>query len=141
MGKLNAMSSEPVLVALTAPARRSLVDGLVVAPATAPAGRIITPDLEVAEIADILAEAAHSDTGLIGRIDDPQRALALIAGTAAALCGEDIRTALTTPDVAFLTGLQPQAIEAVRGVLLAIEAQRPTEMTAALTELLAPVAD
>lgn len=141
MGKLNAMSSEPVLVALTAPARRSLVDGLVVAPATAPAGRIITPDLEVAEIADILAEAAHSDTGLIGRTDDPQRALALIAGTAAALCGEDIRTALTTPDVAFLTGLQPQAIEAVRGVLLAIEAQRPPEMTAALTELLAPVAD
>ncbi|MBF6286652.1 hypothetical protein [Nocardia cyriacigeorgica] len=135
------MSSEPVLVALTAPARRSLVDGLVVAPATAPAGRIITPDLEVAEIADILAEAAHSDTGLIGRTDDPQRALALIAGTAAALCGEDIRTALTTPDVAFLTGLQPQAIEAVRGVLLAIEAQRPTEMTGALTELLAPVAD
>ncbi len=141
MGKLNAMSSEPVLVALTAPARRSLVDGLVVAPATAPAGRIITPDLEVAEIADILAEAAHSDTGLIGRTDDPQRALALIAGTAAALCGEDIRTALTTPDVAFLTGLQPQAIEAVRGVLLAIEAQRPPVMTGALTELLAPVAD
>lgn len=141
MGKLNAMSSEPVLVALTAPARRSLVDGLVVASATAPAGRIITPDLEVAEIADILAEAAHSDTGLIGRTDDPQRALALIAGTAAALCGEDIRTALTTPDVAFLTGLQPQAIEAVRGVLLAIEAQRPPVMTGALTELLAPVAD
>ncbi|MBF6437912.1 hypothetical protein [Nocardia cyriacigeorgica] len=135
------MSSEPVLVALTAPARRHLADGLVVPPATAPPGRIIAADLDVAEIADILAEAAHSDTGLVARTDDPQRALALVAGTAAALCGEDIRTALTTPDVGFLTGLKPQAVEAVRGVLLAIETRHPRELAQALTELLAPVAD
>ncbi len=141
MGKLNPMSSEPVLVALTAPARRHLADGLVVAPAAAPPGRIIAADLEIADIADILAEAAHSDTGLVARTDDPQRALALVAGTAAALCGEDIRTALTTPDVGFLTGLKPQAVEAVRGVLLAIETQHPRELAQALTELLAPVAD
>ncbi|WP_249359017.1 hypothetical protein [Nocardia cyriacigeorgica] len=141
MGKLKAMSSEPVLVALTVPARRHLADGLVVPLGSAPAGRGIAAELEVAEIADILAEAAHSDTGVIARTDDPQRALAIVAGTAAALCGEDIRTALTTPDVGFLTGLKPQAIEAVRGVLLAIETSHPQELAQELTELLAPVAD
>ncbi|NEW38294.1 hypothetical protein GV794_22535 [Nocardia cyriacigeorgica] len=135
------MSSEPVLVALTVPARRSLVDGLVVAPGSAPAGRVIDADAEDAEIADILAEAAHSDTGLIARTAVPDRALAMVAGTAAALCGEDIRTALTTPDIAFLTGLNPQAIEAVRGVLLAIETEYPDQLGRALGEVLRPVAD
>ncbi|MFE3441804.1 hypothetical protein ACFXNW_02095 [Nocardia sp. NPDC059180] len=135
------MSSEPVLVALTVPARRSLVDGLVVASGSAPVGRVIETDAEVAEIADILAEAAHSDTGVVARTVDPDRALAIVAGTAAALCGEDIRTALTAPDVAFLTGLNPQAIEAVRGVLLAIESDRPGELAQALSDVLHPVAD
>ncbi|WP_280468548.1 hypothetical protein [Nocardia cyriacigeorgica] len=135
------MSSEPVLVALTVPARRNLVDGLVVAPGAAPAGRVIESAAEIAEIADILAAAAHSDTGLIARTADPDRALAIVAGTAAALCGEDIRTALTTPDTAFLTGLNPQAVEAVRGVLLAIESERPDQLTQALGAMLRPVAD
>ncbi|WP_225730387.1 MULTISPECIES: hypothetical protein [unclassified Nocardia] len=138
-------SNEPVLVSLSAPSRRSLIDGLVRAVAPG-AARVL--DLDTAsepEIADFLAEIAHTDGGFVARIGvgTPQissaraaeRALAIIAATAAALCGDDIRTALRSPDIAFLTSLKPPAIEAVRTVLLAIETNDPGELAAGLAIL------
>ncbi|QIS08042.1 hypothetical protein [Nocardia arthritidis] len=136
-------SNEPVLVSLSAPSRRSLTDGLVRAVAPG-AARVL--DLDTAsesEIADFLAEIAHTDGGFVARVgvDQPsspqpaERALAIIAATAAALCGDDIRTALRSPDIAFLTSLKPPAIEAVRTVLLAIETDEPTELAAGLAIL------
>ncbi|MFE7798486.1 hypothetical protein [Nocardia sp. NPDC057440] len=129
-------SGEPVLVSLTAPARRSLVEGLVRGSGPGDtAARIVDVDVADAEIADFLAEVAHADTGFIARTAHGDRALAIVAATAAALCGEDIRTALSTPDIAFLIALKPPAIEAVRSVLLAIETERTDEVTRALAPL------
>ncbi|MEV6428426.1 hypothetical protein [Nocardia sp. NPDC051463] len=131
-------SGEPVLVSLTAPARRSLVTGLVCATGFGPGdttARIVDVDVADAEIADFLAEVAHMDTGFIARTAHGDRALAIVAATAAALCGEDIRTALSSPNIAFLTALKPPAIEAVRSVLLAVETDTPDEVTRSLAPL------
>lgn len=91
-----------------------------------------------ARIADFLAEIAHTDGGFVARTTAAERALALLAATVAALCGEDIRGAMDTPDIDFLNALKPPAIEATRGVLLAIETPEPAELTEALTRLLRP---
>ncbi|MFD0362152.1 hypothetical protein ACFQZZ_11950 [Nocardia sp. GCM10030253] len=131
-------SGEPVLVSLTAPARRSLVEGLVRATGSGnrdSAARTVDVDVSDAEIADFLAEVAHADTGFIARTAHGDRALAIIAATVAALCGEDIRAALATPNIAFLTTLKPPAIEAVRTVLLAIETETPDAVTHSLAPL------
>ena len=53
----------------------------------------------------------------------------------AALCGEDIRAALAAPDIAFLTGLKPPAVEAFREVLLAVETVEVAAVTTALAVL------
>ncbi|MET7769206.1 hypothetical protein [Nocardia sp. NPDC005366] len=129
--------SEPVLISLTAPARRSLVRDLVCdigsgAPPTVPR---LAADRADAEIADFLAAVAHADTGFVARADTGERALAIVAATAAALCGEDIRAALARPDIAFLTALKSPAVEALRGVLLAVETDSPEAVTAALRVL------
>ncbi len=144
-------SHEPVLVSLMAPARRNLVDGLVRGtkpgnrdPASAEdtvtqqnsGARSVDADLPDVEIADFLAEIAHSDAGFVARTSRGERALAIVAATAAALCGEDIRAALGTPDIAFLTSLKPPAIEAVRTVLLAIETDSPGEVGDSLAVLI-----
>lgn len=123
-----------MLVSLSAPARRSLVDGLVRPPGSGGAESvpIIDADRPDRELADFFAEIAHTDTGFVARTDDGDRALAIVAATAAALCGEDIRAALERPDIAFLTALKPPAIEALRGVLLAIETDSPDTVTGAL---------
>ncbi|WP_069165333.1 hypothetical protein [Nocardia altamirensis] len=128
---------EPVLVALTALARRSLVEGLVRAPSTSAieATPVLDADAPDADIADFLAGIAHAETGYIARTASGERAIAIVAATAAALCGEDIRAALTTPDLAFLTALKPPAVEALRSVLLAIETDAVDEVTRALRPL------
>ncbi|WP_067858248.1 hypothetical protein [Nocardia shimofusensis] len=115
---------EPVLVTLSTPARRSLVAGLVRSPTPDPAEPVLDADATDAEVAGFLAAIAHADTGYIARTADGARALAVLAATAAALCGEDIRAALAQPDIAFLTALKPPAVEAVRTVLLAVETDR-----------------
>lgn len=130
-----AEAREPVLVSLTAPARRSLVDGLVRPRGASPAAQLVNIDIPDAALADFLAGIAHADTGFVARTNSGERALAIIAGTAATLCGEDIHTALANPDIAFLTALQPPAIEAVRSVLLAIETDA-AEAVAATLEIL-----
>ncbi|WP_405159640.1 hypothetical protein OG203_24570 [Nocardia sp. NBC_01499] len=135
-------SGEPVLIALTAPARRSVVDGLVRAPrpdSSAPrpdsSAPILDADAPDADIADFLAAIVHTDTGFIARTSSGERALAIVAATAAALCGEDIRTALSTPDTTFLNALKPPAVEALRTVLLAVETDAVDEVTQALHPL------
>ncbi|MEV0058257.1 hypothetical protein [Nocardia sp. NPDC050718] len=114
--------AEPVLVTLSTPARRSLVAGLVRPPGSAPAtAEVVDIDVPDAELAAFLVRIAHADHGFVARTASAPRAVAIVAGTVAALCGEDIPTALTTPDLEFLTSLKPPAIEATRTVLLAIE--------------------
>lgn len=106
---------------LSTPSRRSLVDGLVRNLGASAAAPILELDAPDAGIADFLAGAAHAATGFVARTSSGRRAVAIVAATAAALCGDDIRTALSTPDIAFLRSLKPPAVEAVRSVLLAIE--------------------
>lgn len=118
------------------PGVQGITDGLV---------RAITADPSPAEILDLTADdetvseflvrIAHSDTGFVARTDSGDRAVALIAATVAALIGDDIRAALAEPDIAFLTGLKPPAVEALRTVLLAIETSDPDGVTSALAAL------
>ncbi len=129
--------SESVLLSLSVPpaAGRGLVDGLL----RAVSDRVEVPVLDLAvddtEVAAFLATIAHSDTGFVARTDSGDRALAVVAGTAAALCGEDIRSALAAPDVAFLRGLSAPAQAAVREVLTAIETGAPAVVAAGLSVL------
>ncbi len=124
-----------MLVSLSAPPRRSLSDGLVRNIGASPAAPTLDLDAPDAEIAAFLAHAAHSDSGFVARTSAGDRAVAVVAATAAALCGEDIGTALRHPDIAFLTSLKPPAIEAVRSVLLAIETEALDQVNAALRVL------
>lgn len=128
-------SGEPVLVTLSAPPRRGLADGLVRNIGASPAAPALELDASDAEITAFLAHVAHSDTGFVARTSSGERAVAIVAATAAALCGEDIGAALRDPDIAFLTSLKPQAVEAVRSVLLAIETDAADRVGAALRVL------
>ncbi|WP_019931943.1 hypothetical protein [Nocardia sp. BMG111209] len=144
---------------------RGLIDGLVrrqtaaaplppVAPAPSAAGPVSSPagpgdevdrspapvldlDLPDEEVAGFLAGIAHADTGFVARTRSGDRALAVVAGTAAALCGMDIRAALAAPDLEFLRGLRPAAVAAVREVLLAVETAEPDAVTRGLAPLTA----
>ncbi|MFC3963847.1 hypothetical protein [Nocardia jiangsuensis] len=132
-----AGGAEPVLMSLRPPPRRSLADGLIRPLGPLPPGsRALGPELPDAELADLIGSVVHTADGFVARTGEAARALALLAATAAALCGEDVRRGLAAPDIAFLTGLNPQAVEAVRGVLLWIEAENPAELTAELAALL-----
>ncbi|MGY4097959.1 hypothetical protein ACW2Q0_00100 [Nocardia sp. R16R-3T] len=134
----HGVAGELVLLSLAAPsaARRSLAEGLVRAVETEAAGvRVLDADVSDAEVADFLVEVAHSEGGFIARTSDGNRALAIVAGTVAALCGEDIRAALARPDIGFLTSLKPPAVEAARSVLLAIESDAPDDLAGTLSIL------
>ncbi|WP_433712835.1 hypothetical protein ACQP2U_00465 [Nocardia sp. CA-084685] len=134
----HGVAGEPVLLSLAAPsaARRSLDDGLVRAVGTGASGvRILDAEVTDGEVAEFLVEVAHSDGGFIARTSDGKRALAIVAGTVAALCGEDIRAALAQPDISFLTSLKPPAVEAARSVLLAIETDVPDDLAGTLSIL------
>ncbi|MBF6328630.1 hypothetical protein [Nocardia transvalensis] len=125
----------PLSLGLPVPTRADLMDGLVrpvSATVTVPLLELDRPD---ADIAAFLAGIAHADTGFVARTDSAERALAIVAATAAALCGDDIRTALTSPDVDFLRGLPPPAIAALREVLLAVESDSPDALTRGLAVL------
>ncbi|GGL25554.1 hypothetical protein [Nocardia jinanensis] len=127
--------SQPVLVELTVPKRaieRGLVDGLVVPTGTFAGKRMVEPALSDEGVADLLAEVAHSPDGFAARGETGARALAIVAATAAALCGEDIRAALRGPDIDFLKGLSSGAIDAVREMLLGIESDEPAVLENAL---------
>ncbi|MFR9752717.1 hypothetical protein ACL02S_17005 [Nocardia sp. 004] len=128
-------TGEPVMVMLSTPPRRSLVDGLVRALGPSTAVPIVELDVPDPGIAEFLAYVAHTDTGFIARTSSGTRAVAIIAATAAALCGDDIRAALHNPDIPFLSSLKPPAVEAVRSVLLAIETEDIDQVIAALRPL------
>ena len=72
-------------------------------------------------IADVLAVVAHAEVGFTARAESGRQVLAIVAATVAALRGDDITSALAAPDVGALAALRPEAAEAVREVLLAIE--------------------
>lgn len=79
-------------------------------------------------VADFLAVLAHADVGFVARVDNAAQVLELLAGTIAALRGDDVRAALAEPDPARLTTLVPDAVAAVREVLLGIEVPNPREI-------------
>lgn len=89
-----------------------------------------------AEIAEFLVRIAHSATGFVARTDSGERAVAIVAATVAALMGEDIHAALASPDIPFLKGLKPPAVDALREVLIAIETDNHPAVEAALAALM-----
>jgi hypothetical protein len=129
--------AEPVPVLLGAPpVARDLVDGLLRPLGAGPAAAVLL-DLDAPddEVAGFLARIAHAEGGFVARTGSGARAVAIVAATAAALCGEDIHTALTSPDLEFLRGLGEPAVRALRGVLLAIESSAPDVVATALDAL------
>ncbi|MGW4351323.1 hypothetical protein ACWELJ_04455 [Nocardia sp. NPDC004582] len=114
---------EPVALSLSVPPRpaRGLTEDLVRPITDDPGVEILDLTADDEAVSEFLVRIVHGDTGFVARTDSGERALAIVAATVAALCGEDIRTALTAPDTVFLTGLRPPAVEAFRDVLLAIE--------------------
>ncbi len=85
-------------------------------------------------VADFLGVLAHTSVGFVARARDGAEVLSLLAGTVAALRGDDVRAALATPDAAALAALIPEAAEAVRGVLLGIEVDDPEQVDRALVD-------
>ncbi|MEU6559999.1 hypothetical protein [Nocardia nova] len=130
---------EPVLVSLSVPVTRvDPVRDLVRSPSAEPRVPVLDLDLPDERIAEFLVGAAHAappESGFVAITNSGERAVALVAATVAALCGEDIRAALTTPDIAFVRGLGGPAIQALREVLLAIETERIDAVTEALNVL------
>ncbi|MEE2030737.1 hypothetical protein Q8814_01165 [Rhodococcus sp. CC-R104] len=72
-------------------------------------------------VADFLAVLAHADTGYVARATTADDVIALLAATVAALAGFDIRGALAAPEIAHLRQLVPEAVAALREILLAVE--------------------
>ncbi|RJO77297.1 hypothetical protein D5S18_12885 [Nocardia panacis] len=130
---VDSAAREPVMISLGPPARRSLTEGLIRGIGAAEALEL--DRMSESAIADFLAEIVHAETGFVARTDSGGSALAIVAGTVAALCGEDIRRALRDPDLVFLRGLKPSAIEATRAVLLAVETGAPETVASALAPL------
>ncbi|TCN52264.1 hypothetical protein EV641_108140 [Rhodococcus sp. SMB37] len=86
-------------------------------------------------VADFLAVLAHADTGFVARAETASDVLALLSGTAAALSGSDVRDALTAPDVDRLGRLIPEATEALREILLAVEVDDTDAVLGGLREM------
>ncbi|MGW4244068.1 hypothetical protein [Nocardia sp. NPDC004722] len=128
---------EPVALSLSVPPRpaRALTEDLVRPLSADPGAEVL--DLAWGEVAisEFLVRIVHGDSGFVARAESGERALAGIAATVAALIGDDIGAALRTPDIAFLAGLQPAAVEALREVLLAIETPDVAAVSAALSVL------
>ncbi|QBJ96668.1 hypothetical protein ERC79_12335 [Rhodococcus sp. ABRD24] len=85
-------------------------------------------------VADFLAVLAHTSVGFVARAADGAEVIALLAGTVAALRGDDVVAAMSTPDAAALAALIPEAAEAVRSVLLGIEVDDVDQVETALAE-------
>lgn len=138
-------TSEPVLLSLSVPtaAPAGLTDGLVRRPEDASsAGQstnspvpVLDLNLPDERIVEFLVVAAHSDSGFIAATTSGERAVAIVAATAAALCGEDIRAALGEPDLEFLRGLGSGAVQALRDVLLEVRTTEPEAVNDALRVL------
>ncbi|MTE12001.1 hypothetical protein GLP40_04255 [Nocardia sp. CT2-14] len=130
-------ASEPVALTLSVPPRaaRGLTADLVRPVSADPGVEVLDLALDDEAVSEFLVRIVHGDSGFVARADSGERALAGVAATVAALCGEDIRAALGAPDIRFLAGLKPPAVEAFREVLLAIETREVAAVTAALAPL------
>ncbi|MFE3257786.1 hypothetical protein ACFXPS_20455 [Nocardia sp. NPDC059091] len=128
---------EPVALTLSVPSRpaRGLTEELVRPVSADPGAEVLDLALDDEAVSEFLVRIVHGGSGFVARTDSGERALAGVAATVAALCGEDIRGALAAPDIAFLTGLKPPAVEAFREVLLAIETGEVAAVTTALAVL------
>ncbi|MBL1073313.1 hypothetical protein JK358_02775 [Nocardia sp. 2] len=131
--------ADPVPLTLSMPPRpaRGLVDDLVRPISPNPEAEILDLAVSDTEIGVFLVRIAHGDKGFVARTDSGARALAIVAATTAALMGDDIPTALANPDLDFLRGLKPPAVEALREVLLAIETADRAAVETALSVLAA----
>ena len=88
----------------------------------------------VDEIADFIAVLAHSSTGFVASADSADDVVAILCATVAALCGDDVRRALRDPQVSTLTALHPDAVAALRDVLVAVRTSDVEAVTAELRE-------
>lgn len=88
-------------------------------------------------VADSLAVVAHAEHGFFAAASDAAGVLAVLAGTVAALRGDDVRAALRSPDLQKLVSLHPDAAAATRGVLLGILVPDAPGIAATLTERVA----
>ncbi|MGV9674472.1 hypothetical protein ACWDSJ_04255 [Nocardia sp. NPDC003482] len=125
----------PLTLGMSPSRPADLVAGLVRPVSADPGVPVLDAAAPDADIAAFLARIAHADTGFVARADSGERALAVVAATVAALCGEDIRAALTGPDLDFLRSLHPEARAATRTVLLAVETGEPQAVAAGLAVL------
>ncbi|GAB0101144.1 hypothetical protein JMUB6875_01080 [Nocardia sp. JMUB6875] len=128
---------EPVALTLSVPPRpaRGLAADLVRPVSADPGVEVLDLALDDVAVSEFLVRIVHGDIGFVLRADSGERALAGIAATVAALIGDDIPAALAHPDLAFLTGLKPPAVEALREVLLAVETADVAAVTAGLAVL------
>ncbi|GAA4406913.1 hypothetical protein [Tsukamurella soli] len=128
----------PVELQLLGPAREplDLLDGLVVAEPPE-ALQLHRFDGDVVALAEFLVWGVHDEgPGFAVAVDDGDAALAVLAGTVAALTGFDIPAAIAAPDVARLAGLNPMARDAVRERLRYLVASRPADVDARLRHFL-----
>lgn len=84
------------------------------------------------DAADALAVLAHAEVACLARAGGAGEVLALLAATAAALRGADVRAAWRDPDVAALARLSDAAGSAVREVLGSVEVDDPVAVAAGL---------
>lgn len=85
-------------------------------------------------VADFLAVVTHAERGFLARAADATEVLAVVAGTVAALRGDDIRRALRAPDLVALLGLHPDAAAATREVLLGVDVPDAAAVAAELED-------
>lgn len=114
---------------------RPLTDGLLVAEPGSPGPLVLSAAADAEAAADVLAAAAHGDAGLVGLATDAAGVLRLLAGTVAALRGDDVRAAWARPDVVAVRAVPAPAAEALREVLrhvLVPDVARVAEELAAL---------
>lgn len=130
----HSTAPEPIPLSLSVPPRpeRGLTEGLVRSVSADPEAEVLDLAASDREIDEFLVRIVHSGSGFVARTVSGERAVGIVAATVAALMGEDIHAALTSPDVAFLVGLKAPAVEALREVLLAIESDDVEVVTAAL---------
>ena len=95
----------------------------------------IAASAPIDQFADFLAVVAHTDAGFVARAADATEIVTVLAATVAALRGNDIRAAITNPDIAPVLALSPEAGAAVREVLQGIVIDDPNAVTAELYEL------
>ncbi len=103
------------------PARESprpLLDGLLVESCERPVE--LSAEIGPSEASDALAFLVHSGRGFAASAPDGAGVLRVLAATVAAMRGDDVRTAWSVPDPAWVAAVPAPAAEALREVLVAV---------------------